>query len=239
VFYHRSKPRGAAILNRHSHHLSGDVGLASLTSLIFPPPTTFYTMRGLDSFPSVPADESDQLDRALSERLPPANRPGSNARRDQDVLPVPHLPKERRSECDRRIDDIKHGYEHLLREKDVRIGELKSEKDAQIEGLRRERDERLEELTKERDLRIEEIKEEKEARIGEVKREKDERIEELKREKDARIEEVKRDREAAIRNMDEQLERTRREELQLREENNRLKDEVMRLKIELGRAGLI
>ena len=201
-------------------------------------------MRGSGSSPFVLANESadwstNRSERTLPEWPPSTNGPSSNVRQDNNVFPVPHpIPrKEHRSECDRRVEELKHGYEQLLREKEVRIGEQRKEKDTQIEELKRERDTRLEELMKERDARIDDIKGERDARIEEVKREKDERIEELKREKDARIEEVKRDREVAIKSMEEQLERSRRDVLQLREENNRLKDEITRLKVQLGQPG--
>ena len=217
---------------------------ASRTSQLSYSLVTLGIMRGSDPFPFVRADESvdwptNRSDRTLPEWPPSASGPGSNARQDCDALPIPHpIPhKGHRSECDRRVEELKHGYEQLLREKEVRIGELRKEKDTRIEELKRERDTRLEELMKERDARIGDIKEEREERMEELKREKDERIEELKREKDARIEEVKRDREVAIKNMEEQLERSRREVLQLREENNRLKDEITRLKVQLGQAG--
>lgn len=172
-------------------------------------------MRGFGSLPFVlpffgaddPADRSGgQSERPLPQGLPSIDGPGSNALQDNGVLPIPH--KEHRSECDRRIEELKHSHEQLLKEKDVRIEELRKEKDTQIEELKRERDARLEELMKERDSRIEDIKEEK----------------------DARIEEVKRDREVAVKNMEEQLERCRREVSQLREENDRLKDGITTLK---------
>ena len=185
-------------------------------------------MGGSGSLPPVRANEP--IPRPNSRTLPqwPLSIPISNAHRDRDALPFPHPtpPRNHRSECDRRVEEVKHAYGLLLTEKDVRIGELKNKKGTQIEELKRERGVRLEELARE-----------KESRIEEVKRERDERIEELKREKDARIEELKRDREVAIKNMEEQLERSRREVLQLREENNRLKDEITRLKVQLGQEG--
>ena len=177
---------------------------------------------------------------------------------DLDILPTPHPTpqKEHGSECDRRVDELKCSYERLLGEKDVRIGELKKEKDAQIGELRRERNARLEELVKERDSRIEDIRREKAARIEEVKRERDARIkevraerdarveevrmerdvriEDMRREKDARVEELKRDREVVVTNWGEQAERYRQEVMQLREENDKLKDEVARLKVQIG-----
>jgi len=227
-----------------SPSLPWDDSLTNLTIAILHSLTALGIMRSSGSPPFIrldePADRStNQSDRTLPEWPPSTSGPGSSVRQDHDVLPVPHpIPhRERRSECDRRIEELKNVYGHLLREKEVRIEELRKGKDTQIDELKRERDARLEELMKERDARIEEIKGEKDARIEEVKREKDVRIEELKREKDARIEEVKRDREVAIKNVEEQLERSRREELQLREENNRLKDEITRLKVQLGQAG--
>lgn len=227
-----------------SPSLSRDDSLTNLEIAVTPLLIAVGVMRGSDPSPFVCADEpmdksSNRSDRTLPQWPPFANGPGTNVRQDHDVLPVPHpFPhKEHKSECDRRIEELKHGYEQLLKEKDVRIGELRKEKDTQIEELKRERDARLEELMKERDSRIEDIKGERDARIEEVKKDRDERIEELKREKDARIEEVKRDREVAVKNMEEQLERSRREVLQLREENNRLKDEITRLKVQLGRGG--
>ena len=170
--------------------------------------------------PSIPIDtptgrHSTPPDKTPSE-LPP-NNPGPDVYRGDDLLPVPHRPPHKGHEtgCNPRIEELKHCYERLLREKDARIDELRKEKDS----------------------RIEDIKGEKDARIEDIKREKTDRMEELKREKDTRIEEVKRDREAAVKNLEEQLERCRREELRLREENDRLKDENTRLKVELGRAG--
>jgi hypothetical protein len=228
----RSEPHRATISSRNSHHLSRDDNLANLASAIILPLITIVIMRGPGSLPPAPTNEP--VDRSstnrpgtpLLQRPSLTSGPGVNVHRDRDVLPLPHPipPREHRSECDRRIEELRHSYEQLLGEKDVRIGELRKEKDG-----------RIEEIKKERDARIEEIKEEKDERIEEVKREKDERIEDLKEEKDARIEEVKRDRDVAIKSMEDQLERSHREVLQLREENNRLKDEIMRLKVRLGR----
>ena len=252
----RPKPHGSTTFCRHSHRLLRDDSLTKLASAIPPSLITIVIMRGSDPPPLARAN--DLTDRSSSRRADtpplqpqlPTSGLGSNARRDHDILPVPHPipPKEHRSECDRRIEELKHSYEQLLREKDVRIAELRKEKDGHIEELERERDVRLEELKKERDsrigeikgekdARIEELKKERDSRIEEIKREKDTRIEEVKWEKDARIEEVKRDREVAVKNVEEQLERSRREVLQLREENARLKDEITRLKIQLGQAG--
>ena len=169
--------------------------------------------------PAFVADEptdgsSSRSDRTLLQWPPPSSGgPGSNIH--QDHIAVPHQsPHEghTRSECDRRIEELKHSYERLLGEKDLRIEELRKEKDTQIEELKRERDVRLADLMRERDSRIEDIK----------------------REKEARIQGVKKDREVAIKNVEEQLERSRREVLRLREENDKLKDENTRLKVQLG-----
>ena len=125
-------------------------------------------MGGADPHPPIPADGSGtRSERTLPEWPPFASGPGPNLRRDHDVLPVPHPfpPKGHKSECDRRIEELKQCYEQLTREKDVRIGELRKEKETQIEELTRERDIRL----AERDSKIEVIKEEKDARIEELR----------------------------------------------------------------------
>lgn len=128
VLNYRPHPHGTIILSRHSHHFSRADSLTNLTSAKLLPSVTLCIVRVPGLLPFVAVDERSRSDGTLLERPPSANDSGPKFRQGHDVVSVPHpIPhEERRSECDRQIEGLKHLYENLSRGKD-----------AQIEGLRR------------------------------------------------------------------------------------------------------